>query len=71
VKKTAVLFIVALFTASAVFAQAPDRSKPPALGPAPSLKLPDIQKLKLANGVAVWIVESHEVPLAQINMIIR
>ncbi|HEX8028653.1 MAG TPA: insulinase family protein, partial [Vicinamibacterales bacterium] len=52
-------------------AQAPDRSKPPALGPAPSLKLPAIQKQKLSNGLAVWIVEHHEVPLAQINLIVR
>ena len=51
--------------------QAPDRSKPPAIGPAPSLKLPAIQKQKLSNGLAVWIVEHHEVPLAQINLIVR
>lgn len=51
--------------------QAPDRSKPPALGPAPSLKLPAIQKQKLSNGLPVWIVEHHEVPLAQINLIVR
>ena len=49
----------------------PDRSKPPALGPAPSLKMPAIQKQRLSNGLAVWIVEHHEVPLAQINLIVR
>jgi predicted Zn-dependent peptidase len=52
-------------------AQAPDRSKPPAIGAAPSLKLPAIQKQKLSNGLGVWIVEHHEVPLAQINVIVR
>lgn len=52
-------------------AQKPDRSKPPAIGPAPSLKLPAIQKHKLSNGLGVWIVEHHEVPLAQINLIVR
>jgi predicted Zn-dependent peptidase len=51
--------------------QNPDRSKPPAVGPAPSLKLPAIQKSKLANGLAVWIVEHHEVPLVQVNLIVR
>ena len=51
--------------------QNPDRSKPPAVGPAPSLKLPAIQKSKLSNGLAVWVVELHEVPLAQINLIVR
>jgi predicted Zn-dependent peptidase len=73
--------LIALFTACAVAPagahfrapaeQKPDRSKPPAIGPAPSLKLPAIQKHKLANGLPVWIVEHHEVPLAQINLIVR
>ena len=45
-------------------------SRPPS-GPAPSLKMPAIQKQKLSNGLDVWIVEHHEVPLAQINVIVR
>ena len=65
-----VLVLVAV-AAVGIGAQAPDRSKPPAIGPAPSLKMPVIQKQKLSNGVAVWIVEHHEVPLAQVNMIVR
>ena len=48
----------------------PDRSKPPALGPAPELKLPPIQKATLANGLPVLLVESHEVPLVQVNLVI-
>ena len=52
-------------------AQQPDRKQPPPLGPAPALKLPAIQKPLLSNGLAVWIVEHHEVPLAQINLIVR
>ena len=66
--------IIAVLVASAVttaVAQKPDRGKPPAIGPAPSLKLPAIQKHKLSNGLNVWIVEHHEVPLAQINLIVR
>lgn len=51
--------------------QKPDRSKPPAIGPAPSLRMPAIQKQKLSNGLGVWIVEHHEVPLAQVNLIMR
>jgi predicted Zn-dependent peptidase len=69
--KTAAVLFLSVVAAITVTAQAPDRSKPPALGPAPSLKLPAIQKQKLSNGLAVWIVEQHEVPLAQINMIVR
>ena len=49
----------------------PDRSKPPALESAPALKLPAIQKAALSNGVPIWLVESHEVPLVQVNLLIR
>lgn len=63
--------LIGLAAGAGLVAQNPDRSKPPALGPAPSLKLPAIQKTKLANGLPVWIVEHHEVPLAQVNLIIR
>src|SRR5262245_21877372 len=69
--KSFLIFVAAVSIAVSASAQAPDRSKPPAIGPAPSLKLPDITKQKLANGVEVWIVEHHEVPLAQVNMIVR
>jgi len=70
-RKVWLAFAVSMAVAVGAFAQAPDRSKPPALGPAPVLKLPAIQKLKLSNGLAVWVVEHHEVPLAQINLIVR
>jgi predicted Zn-dependent peptidase len=61
-----------LITMLPAAAQAPpDRSKPPALGPAPQLKLPQIQKRALSNGLPVWLVESHEVPLAQVNLLIQ
>ncbi len=63
--------VVVLLATVGLGAQNPDRSKPPALGPAPALKLPAIQKTRLANGLPVWIVEQHEVPLAQINLIVR
>ena len=49
----------------------PDRTKPPALGPAPQLDLPPIQKHKLANGLQVWFAEQHEVPLVQVNLLVR
>src|SRR5262249_48194250 len=52
-------------------AQEPDRSKPPALGPAPRLDLPDIQKKALSNGLPVWIIERHKLPLVQINLLVQ
>ena len=50
---------------------APDRSKPPALGAAPQLNLPPIQKRMLSNGLPVWLVEAHEVPMVQINLLVK
>jgi predicted Zn-dependent peptidase len=68
-------FVVAAVTAClagvAVLAQAPDRSKPPETGPPPELRLPPIQKRQLSNGLPVWIVELHEVPVAQVNLLVR
>lgn len=51
-------------------AAAPDRSTPPGSGPAPALKLPALQKRQLSNGLPVWIVEMHEVPVAQVNLVV-
>jgi predicted Zn-dependent peptidase len=50
---------------------APDRSKPPMIGPPPQLNLPDIQKRTLSNGLTVWLVETHEVPLVQVNLLLK
>ena len=64
----AITIVVALAVAAA--AQAPDRTHPPQPGPPPALHLPSIQKHKLANGLPVWIVELHEVPVAQVNLVV-
>jgi zinc protease len=63
------LLFVAIAVAPLV-AQAPDRSHPPKPGPAPSLHMPPIQKRALSNGLPVWIVELHKVPVAQINLLV-
>ena len=53
-----------------VAAQAPDRSRAPEPGAPPALKLPVIQKRQLSNGLPVWIVELHEVPVVQANLVV-
>jgi zinc protease len=63
----AVLAVVASLTAQ----QVPDRSTAPVPGAPPILKLPPIQKRALGNGLPVWIVEMHEVPVADITVIIK
>tara|TARA_B100001123_G_scaffold352308_1_gene403784 strand:- start:17794 stop:19287 length:1494 start_codon:yes stop_codon:yes gene_type:complete len=50
--------------------ESPNRSRPPELGPAPSLKLPQIHIRTLLNGLQIRIVETHEVPLVQINVLV-
>ncbi|OLC45108.1 MAG: hypothetical protein AUH43_16975 [Acidobacteria bacterium 13_1_40CM_65_14] len=50
--------------------QAPDRSRPPEPGPPPPLTLPQIQKRQLSNGLPVWIVELHKVPVAHVNLVV-
>ena len=63
--------VAALIGSATAFTQgAPDRSTAPALGSAPQLKIPPIQKRALSNGLPVWIVEAPEVPLAQVNLVV-
>ena len=66
-----VFFVLFLAASVGVIAQqAPDRTHPPQPGPPPTLRLPAIQKQQLSNGLPVWIVEMHKVPVAQINLIV-
>ena len=64
----AFLFFVSFVALAAQ--QRADRSKPPVLAPSPQLTLPAIQKRMLSNGLAVWLIEGHEVPLVQINLVV-
>src|SRR3954463_16509006 len=62
---------MAVCASVAMFAQqSPDRTHPPQPGPPAPLQLPTIQKQKLSNGLPVWIVELHEVPVAQVNLVV-
>ena len=63
-------FLIAVFSVAPLAQQRPDRSKPPVIGAAPRLNLPEIQKRTLSNGLPVWIVEAHEVPLVQVNLLV-
>ena len=71
--KCSVLMLGAVLSAPAYAQQVPvpDRSKPPALAAPRDLKLPPIVKATLSNGMPVWIVEQHEVPVASVSLIIK
>jgi zinc protease len=63
--------IVATMTTLALGGQTPpDRSSPPPLGPTPVLDLPAVEKRTLSNGLRVWLIESREVPLVQLNLVV-
>jgi predicted Zn-dependent peptidase len=66
----AVLLVAALpgSVAAQQAAQAPDRTHPPAVGPAPTLHEPPVERRTLANGLPVWIVEAHDVPVVQVEL---
>jgi zinc protease len=65
------VFLAVASMATAAAAQRPDRSAPPAPGPPPQLDLPPIQKESLSNGLRVWLIESHKVPLVQVNLLVH
>ena len=65
-----IALVAVVLGAAALSAQAPDRSRIPSPGPAPALKLPVIQKRQLTNGLPVWIVELHDVPVVQVNLVV-
>ncbi|HLF13349.1 MAG TPA: insulinase family protein, partial [Bacteroidota bacterium] len=39
--------------------------------PAPVVEVPAIHKAKLPNGLSVWLVEHHELPLVAFNLVIQ
>jgi predicted Zn-dependent peptidase len=67
----ALLLVTPAPARTAPAAAKPDRSKPPALGPVRPLKLPPVQQFRLSNGIPVLFVELHEVPVVQVNAVVR
>jgi len=47
-----------------------DRARLPALGPDPSLRFPEIRRRALSNGLRVWTVEHHAVPLVSFLVLV-
>ena len=66
-----VLLIITTGPQALLYAQAVDRTAPPALEPPPALKLPSIERFSLSNGLDVTLMQKHEVPLVQINLIVK
>jgi len=47
-----------------------DRAQVPGNGPAAPLRLPAIQETRLSNGLKLMVVEQHELPLLQLDLLI-
>ena len=48
-----------------------DRSARPGPLRTPTVQLPKIQKTKLGNGLEIWLVEKHELPIVAMNLVIQ
>jgi len=48
-----------------------DRSVRPGPLKTPAVQLPHIQKTKLDNGLEVWLVEKHDLPIVAMNLVIQ
>jgi predicted Zn-dependent peptidase len=65
------LVLALALVAAPALAQAPDRSVAPKPGAVPALTPPAVQTRTLSNGLPVWIVEMHKVPVANVILAIR
>src|SRR5687768_5219024 len=63
-------FVVSIVLAPSLATAQLDRTKPPALGPAPEVKLPPVTVRQLPNGLRVMVVERHRLPIADFMLIV-
>ena len=63
--------LVFLLVQHSVAAQALDLSKPPPIGSPPVLHFPAVHQDSLPSGLALYVVEQHEVPVVQFMLTIR
>ncbi|MER3524001.1 MAG: insulinase family protein [Ignavibacteria bacterium] len=63
-------FCFSMGVAMTAFTQDLDRTIKPRAQGAPAIKLPAIQKATLNNGLSVWLVEDHELPLVAFNLVV-
>ena len=62
---------LAIAAVSAAAQETLDRTKRPSPQGVPTIHLPAIQKALLLNGLAVWLVEKHDLPLVTLNLVIQ
>lgn len=68
-KLRTLILALALGLGSPLLAQ-PDRTTPPPASAPGELVIPRVHRGKLGNGLAVWVVERHEVPVVQFDLVL-
>jgi zinc protease len=71
VRRVCAPFLAAALIFGSASAQKPDRNAPPRIGPPPSFTMAGVQQFSLSNGLKVVLHEKHQVPLVQINLVIK
>ncbi len=66
--KKSALFILGFGLVVAAYGQKLDRSMKPKPGPAPEVKLGHTEEFTLANGMKVFVVENHKLPVISCNI---
>lgn len=69
-KKIAIAFILTLLVAVGSFAQV-DRSKFPASGPAPEIKIGEAETFTLDNGLKVFVVKNDKLPRVSFTLVLE
>jgi predicted Zn-dependent peptidase len=69
--RLAALLALVLVLNPAAIAQKPDRSAPPNIGPPPAFTMPSFERFTLSNGLQIVLLEKHQVPLVQVNVVIK
>lgn len=62
------LIILSAAVAVSSYAQTVDRSKRPQPGPAPEIKLGNTESFTLSNGMKVFVVENHKLPMVSASI---
>ncbi len=65
------LWIGTLIMAPTLLGQTLDRTKRPLPQKPPSIELPAFQKATLSDGLAVWVVEQHKLPIVAFSLVIQ
>lgn len=67
----AALVLLPVWPTVRLHAQAVDRTHPPALPAPPTLRVPAAQTARLPNGLDLIVVEMHEVPVVDLQLVVR